>query len=384
MQPTTLRLPDELVDHIERMADEKGYSSRSEYLRVVLREHVKTVETGNGDERESQASGIAGLDERVRQLEERASDRQTTDSHELRRAYQERPTQDRTESTERDTRDDRMSPEEAFALLGNEPRIAIIRALWGTSQMRLSFSELRDCAQIADSGQFNYHLGKLTGTFVLHEEGKYGLTYAGRRVVGAILDGTYTKRASLAPFDIGVVCPACGSSVEARYEHEAFHVHCPDCDGMISQFDFPPGALDDRTREELIEMAAHWVRAQFLLIANEICPNCAGVMTCSLTTDVEYRDQEAGLEYDCERCMERATSTVGAYLIYNPLVISFYYDHGIDFYEEGWDTRVWISDQSTTVLSKEPYRISVSIPVESEILEVIVDEDLRVVEHHRL
>ena len=114
-----------------------------------------------------------------------------------------------SESTEQDETE-KIPPEDAFSLLGNETRIGIIQALWQTGNDRVSFSELRDRADVADSGQFNYHLDKLVGTFVHRDENGYELTYAGRQIIGAILDGTYTKRAEIEPFEIGGSCSICG------------------------------------------------------------------------------------------------------------------------------------------------------------------------------
>lgn len=58
-----------------------------------------------------------------------------------------------------------LSPDDAFGLLGNETRLAILQAL-GDAADPLSFSELRDRVWVSDSGQFNYHLDQLTGPFV--------------------------------------------------------------------------------------------------------------------------------------------------------------------------------------------------------------------------
>lgn len=273
------------------------------------------------------------------------------------------------------------SPEEAFSLLGNDTRMRIIEALWRTGNEPISFSELRKHADVADSGQFNYHLGKLVGTFVRRNDDGYELTYAGRRVIGAILDGTYTKRAEVEPFEIGMTCFACGSSLEASYADERFVVRCPDCD-VTSEFGFPPGALDGRTRAELVETSAHWVRAQFSLIVNGICPNCAGVMTHSVIED-QYPEDEVGLEYGCDRCLHRAVSPVGLRLFYHPTVISFYDDHGIDLTEGRWDVWMRTTHLSTTVRSDDPWRISVTIQLEDEELELVVDEEVTIIEQHR-
>ena len=273
-----------------------------------------------------------------------------------------------------------LSPEDAFSLLGDETRIGIIQALWDVGD-GASFSELRDRADIADSGQFNYHLGKLVGTFVRRDGNGYELTYAGRRIIGAILDGTYTKRAEIEPFDIGVSCFDCDSSLEARYETDQFVVGCPNCEETVLRFAFPPGVLEGRSREERAETSGRWIRAQLSFTVNGICPNCAGVITHSITTEPAHHDRPVGLEYDCERCKHHASSTVALHLSYHPAVIAFYDDHGIDL-DEDFLGRYWNNDGQTTVRSEDPWRISLTIPLEGDELELVVDEDLNAVERH--
>jgi hypothetical protein len=57
-------------------------------------------------------------------------------------------------------------PERAFWLLSDETRINILEALWAASNEPLSFTALRARVGNPNSGQFNYHLGKLKGHFV--------------------------------------------------------------------------------------------------------------------------------------------------------------------------------------------------------------------------
>ena len=59
-----------------------------------------------------------------------------------------------------------LDPADAFALIGNETRLAILEALWAADERPVSFSELRRAVGMRDSAQFNYHLQKLTGHFV--------------------------------------------------------------------------------------------------------------------------------------------------------------------------------------------------------------------------
>lgn len=274
-----------------------------------------------------------------------------------------------------------VPPEEVFSLLGHDLRISIIQALWEAGNDPVPFSNLRDRADVADSGQFNYHLGELVGTFVQHTEDGYELTYAGQRVVGAILDGTYTKHASIPPFDTEASCPDCGTPLEAQYADEFFSIRCPTCEDLLQGLPFPPGGLDGRTREELVETAAHWLHAEFVLMRNGICPNCAGIMARTLDADLGPRTAEVGVRYDCQRCMWEGTSTVVSYFLSHPAVVAFYHDHGIDPIEEWMDE--FRRDHSIEVRSEEPLSLTVTIPLDGDELELVVDGDLEVVESRR-
>ena len=201
------------------------------------------------------------------------------------------------------------SPEDAFALLGHDIRVSIVQALWEFDNEPASFSELQDAIPISDSGQFNYHLGELVGVFVQETEKGYKLNYAGRSVVGAILDGTYTKQRYVPEYNAGISCATCGAELVASYSESAFRIRCRECEQLVSRIDLPPGAVDDRDEGELIETASYWTRSKFSLITNGICPNCAGNMAYSWSTDVAYENHEFLLQADCEECINTATAT---------------------------------------------------------------------------
>ena len=65
---------------------------------------------------------------------------------------------------------ERQSPEAAFALLGDETRVGILQALGETPDEPVPFAELQGRVGMRDSGGFNYHLGKLRGSFVRRTE----------------------------------------------------------------------------------------------------------------------------------------------------------------------------------------------------------------------
>lgn len=273
-----------------------------------------------------------------------------------------------------------LSPEAAFGLLGNETRVAIIRTLGETVQEPLSFSELRERVGVRDSGQFNYHLNKLVGSFVRREDGDYTLTYAGARVVGAILAGTFNEKGAHESFELDAACPICGSPIVANYRDERVTVRCPDCDEQLSTFGFPPGGLENRDAAELTRTFERWLRNVFTLMADGICLNCTGRTHGELTTDSEYMrdDEEVVAEFTCERCNDVATSSVASFVLSHPAVVAFHYEHGIDLGETPEWNLTWLRNKQTTLDSRDPPRATTRVTLDGDELELAVDADLNV------
>lgn len=86
-----------------------------------------------------------------------------------------------------------LPPDEAFAALGNETRIAILLALEGRGDA-LSYSELKRQVGVYDSGRFNYHLDRLLGHFVDGTSDGYRLRDVGRRAAWAVEAETFAPR----------------------------------------------------------------------------------------------------------------------------------------------------------------------------------------------
>lgn len=84
-----------------------------------------------------------------------------------------------------DTQTDVVATSEVFGLLSDETRLAIVRELAAADEP-VRFCVLRERVGAADSGRFNYHLGKLRDTLVVRDEDGYRLTPVGTRVAGTI------------------------------------------------------------------------------------------------------------------------------------------------------------------------------------------------------
>lgn len=216
-----------------------------------------------------------------------------------------------------------LSPDTAFAVLGNETRMRILRAL-GDADGACSFSDLRDRVGIRDSGQFNYHLDKLTGHFVQRTDDGYALRQAGERVIETVLSGAVTADPVVAPSRIDEPCPICGAATMVAFARERLEHYCTECAGYygvttaineelsdesaagaeygyLGSVQFPPAGLQGRTPDELFRAASAWFMVEILAAANRVCPRCSAPLSDTLTV-CENHDPSAGT---CPECSHR-------------------------------------------------------------------------------
>ncbi|WP_115865454.1 winged helix-turn-helix domain-containing protein [Halorussus litoreus] len=291
---------------------------------------------------------------------------------------------------------------EAFAILGNETRMDVLRALWEADEPR-SFADLRAAVAPNDRGNFSYHLGKLTDHFVRKTGEGYDLRFAGEQVVRAVLTGTITSAPSLQPAETDERCPYCGATVEMAYEEEVISVRCTECSGVVGgeypdgaymHYQFPPSGLDGRTREEAIDAAHVLYDSKVAPMMKGICPECAGQVAISYEICGDHRVGESGMcpscdnrfevwsIFECERCQYSRRSVVWFAALNHPAVAAFYHDHGLDekipFRKLTWDNARFVERVTGTVVGTEPYRFRVTIPVDEDELVVEMDDELDV------
>ena len=292
---------------------------------------------------------------------------------------------------------DCLDPADAFALVGNETRLAILAALWAADEEPVSFSDLRRAVGMRDSAQFNYHLQQLTGHFVTRVEdgsesgasggssdgrsdGGYAFKHAGEKIVRSVIAGSFTEDPSIDPFPVEGSCYACEGPLEASYEDEQFAIDCTDCGRGHGEYAFPPGGLKDRTREEVAAAFDHRVRHLHCLAADGVCPECNGRME---TTVVEGGHCCLGVEirvdHACVQCDHTLCSTVGLRLLEHSDVVSFHRERGVSLDDRPYWTFPWcVSDEYTRVVERDPLRLEVRIPLAGDELRATMDEDLTV------
>lgn len=288
------------------------------------------------------------------------------------------------------------SPDEVFAALSDETRVAILQSLQSMEDKEASFSTLREAVGMDDPGQFNYHLGTLTGRFVAKTESGYRLTQAGKQITSAIASGAYTVEGAFEPLALDSTCQACGGAQTLRYEDEVVRVECESCP-TASAFAVPPAVFADCEREAIPAVASRYLRATVDLQYNGFCPYCNSRVqqrVAALTSlDIPNRIPEGALDdavespettpwvqFDCQRCGATGSANLAGVLLAHPAVAGFYHRHGIDVSERP----VWaFPPQDSLALAipqRDPFRAAVTYREGGEECRIVVDDRLDVVE----
>ncbi len=281
--------------------------------------------------------------------------------------------------------EDCVEPAEAFAIIGNETRLDILKELWAAPERPVRFSNLRRRVGMRDSAQFNYHLGKLTGTFVRKTNDGYEFKSAGRKVVSAILGGSFTGHPNVGPIDLEEDCVVCGDPLQANYTDEQMAVECPECGHGHGKFRFPPGGFHDRTHTAVMRAFNERVRHLHCLAADGVCPECNGKMITEIVDKpVESLGTDFHVVHRCQQCRHELRSPIGLVLLDTADVVTFYRDHGIDLCRIPYWSLSWaITDEHLVVHSRDPWRLEIAITLDDETLTVTLDGDLALLDRER-
>lgn len=304
---------------------------------------------------------------------------------------------------------------DAFALLGDETRLAILLALWDAYEPHaehnaVSFSELRDRVGLRQGTQFNYHLDKLVGRFVRKTDDGYELRRPARMLVQSIIAGTGLEEVRVEPTEIDASCELCGASTAITYENNYVYQVCTDCQGesapgdghpsgLLTGWTFEPTGVSNRTAEELFAASTIKNLSRIVLRFENVCPECSGRVEWAL--DI-CDDHDSATDDPCPTCgrhraiIARETCTVckssgqgtpGIKVLLHPAVIAFYYDRGIEIGFTGTtDVRdviqmlKLVETFEEDVVSQDPPRVRVTAPHDDDELQLLLDERLNVVD----
>lgn len=301
---------------------------------------------------------------------------------------------------------DAISPDEAYALLGNDTRVEIIQALWdafepGWGGDAVPFSELFARVDIRDTGNFTYHLEKLTGHFVRKTDTGYELTQTGLDVVRAVVSGSVTATPDVGPVAVDATCPLCSGPVEISYRDDSLRCRCTECEGIrhtdgesgyFFLFPLPSIGLQQHETDEALRATIVYNFHKAAAMLNGFCPVCSSGTQISVEV---CPDHDPGGEDDCPNCGNPYVATAllscptckrwfffkaGGAVLTHPIVTAFYRDHGIEHRFATWESFVRSHDINEELLSEEPFRLRVTVPAGNDELRLTVDDELNVID----
>jgi DNA-binding transcriptional ArsR family regulator len=300
---------------------------------------------------------------------------------------------------------------EAFSLLGDETRVAILLALWeeydphGTDNV-VTFSEIFDRVDYEDPGSFSYHLDQLAGHFIRREAdgGGYKLRTPALRFIHAVIAGTGVQDTRIGPTEIDQPCPFCDGPTAISYEDGLVLHFCTECAGVtteegvpgyLSAVPFDPAGLVERTPNEIraASRVAAWRQTQIMF--EGLCPACSGRvdawLECCQDHDPNGLCERCGAKYrvlarfQCDICKNHNVSSPKALVLFHPAVVAFYEGNGIStrIRADDFDSvrRVFglMDGHEVDLITDEPPRAAVAAAVDDDEIRLTFDETTRVV-----
>ena len=306
-----------------------------------------------------------------------------------------------------------VSPEEAFAILGDETRLNIIRVLWRAGALHayddiddsastMSFSELRRRVDVDDNGRFNYHLSKLVPHFVRKTEEGYRLSGGGKRIARTVVTIAGEHDAEVAG-EVGTDCPVCGADVVVTYEDQWLRFACTECpglfgdaapDGTLLNAPFPPPGLAGRTPDDALRAELYRCMLDLTCLMQGVCPECAGTVAGTLSVCGSHDASPQRLcgacatpfvawgELRCDTCRFAKRLPVELCVMGLAPVIGFLYARGTDVLAPSLDDLFeLVRTQVTTAATETPPRAVTTIGQgDTDTLSLTLDERLSVVD----
>ncbi|HKJ59463.1 MAG TPA: hypothetical protein VKA37_09545 [Halobacteriales archaeon] len=304
-----------------------------------------------------------------------------------------------------------LSPDEAFAVLGNEIRLDVVRVLWqadaayeyddGSDAVEtLPYSELRRRVGVEDNGKFNYHLSKLEPHFVRRTDDGYRLSGAGKGIARTVIAVSGEDHAAFSA-DLGEDCPLCGGDVRVTYADQWLRVRCEECAGLFGDdaptgtlflTDFPAAGMSSRRPEDALETGLYRCALDITYSLFGVCRECAGPVSGSVSVCEEHDRSEGGpcatcgtpfpvwAETRCETCGFAKRLPVEMYVVGLVAVVgSFDVEAAGDLTRSLSDTIDLMRRRVETSVAEDPLRLSVAVDLGTATFEVTLDDEMTVV-----
>ncbi|MFB6111636.1 MAG: hypothetical protein ABEJ35_03775 [Halobacteriaceae archaeon] len=260
---------------------------------------------------------------------------------------------------------------DTISLVADETRAAILRELeahLADTHERPSFTTLRKRVGMADSGQFNYHLGQLEGHLIEEHDDGYDLTPFGIRLAGSLFSGVL-EGGRWGPVDYPMPCRDCGAPQTVEYVDGVLRIACEA--GHEDSHFLPPGALSARTVVAAADVAWRRTVQGLALAVDGICPVCLARTSGGL----EKTADGVLFRANCEHCPVTLRARPVDVVARHPSVVGFLWEQGIDVRQRGPGDLDWWHEAETTVVDDDPLRVSIAITADEETLRVTLGTD---------
>jgi hypothetical protein len=304
-----------------------------------------------------------------------------------------------------------VSPEEAFAILGDGTRLDIIRVLWRAGALHeyddiddsastMSFSELRRRVDVDDNGRFNYHLSKLVPHFVRKTDDGYRLSGGGKRIARTVIAIAGEHDAEVAG-EVSTDCPVCEGSVVVTYEDQWLRFSCTRCpglfgdaapDGTLLNAPFPPPGLAGRTPDEALTTELYRCMLDLTSMMQGVCPECSSSVRGSLSACDDHNARPNRLcgacgtpfvawgELRCGTCRFAKRLPVELCVMGLAPVIGFLYTQGTNVLAPSLDGLFdLVRTQVRTTVTESPPGVTTTIGEDGS-LRLVLDEHLSIVD----
>lgn len=305
---------------------------------------------------------------------------------------------------------------DAFALLADETRLAILLALWeehdpDADDNTVSFSTISDRVNYDDPGNLRYHLEKLRAQFVrqLPDGAGYELRLSGLKLVRAVIAGAGVTEAAVDRTEIAQDCLICDEPTAISYRDGHVYWTCTECEGVapgrteiegfLGATPFDPAGLEDRTPEEIRIASLAVERRDIQSMFDGFCPDCSGSVNSRLvhcrTHSSDGNCEHCGrkfavwAQFRCRVCKRAWSLSPKTLVLFHPSVVAFYYDHGLsvrmhaDHLDRARRILTQMHDHEMDVVATSPPRVAVTATMDDETIRLTLDETVDVVDVDR-
>ena len=306
-----------------------------------------------------------------------------------------------TMATPRSTDPPHLSADEAFSILGDDTRLRILRVL-GDADGAMQFSDLQSAVGYEASGNFSYHLEKLTGNFIEKTDEGYALQLPGRRVITAIQSGLIREERVRERAEIEEPCLLCGGTVEVELGPGGVAKYCTACPGVfrdrregakadngyLGTLGLPPAGFHERSPEEAYRAAQLWANLARMARSHGICPKCSAALEQDIEV-CEDHDADQGvcaacgmtlqvhLHSECTNCIYHIHEGIGARFYGRSPMLSFLLDAGANPVSSTATERPPFDH---AVDAHDPFRGRFIYYGDDELFEIIFDDSMELVE----